>query len=146
MSSDFDECLKKGKISEFSRGQALAAKELRTAEEDLKTAKISFEQSGFKWATVQSYYSMFHSARALLYVKNLREKSHACLIIAIRSLYTEKKLLPIKLVENLQKAKMLREHADYYNEWSRESAESLLAAAAEFLEKSRVIIFGECSK
>ncbi|MCK4233738.1 hypothetical protein KAX75_04865 [candidate division WOR-3 bacterium] len=35
--------------------------------------------------------------RALLYAKNYRERSHYCLIVAMRTLYVEKKLLPLHL-------------------------------------------------
>lgn len=140
MTAEFDECLQKKKITEFSRGTELAGKELRIAEEDFQTAQVSFSQDRFKWATVQAYYSMFHSARALLYAKKYREKSHACLIVAIRALYVDKKLLPLSLIEYLQKAKMLRENADYSNEWSREGAEILLKAGEDFLHRAAKLI------
>ena len=133
MTPEFQECLRKGKIKEFSRGKSLAEKEIKTAEKDLIDAKDSFEREKYKWATIQFYYSMFHSARALLYAKNYREKSHYCLIISLRALYVDKKLLSSTLVENLQKAKTLRENADYYDDWSKNAAESLLKEAKEFL-------------
>jgi uncharacterized protein (UPF0332 family) len=133
----FDECLKKKRIWEFSRGKALVGKELDAAASDLSEAKRTFANESYKWATIQSYYSMFHSARALLYHKNFREKSHYCLIIALRYLYVEEKLLPLRLVEAIQEAKALREQADYGNEWSKQAAETLLASAEEFLAASR---------
>jgi uncharacterized protein (UPF0332 family) len=74
--AEYEECLKKGKIKPFSRGKDLAAKELATAATDLATAEKSFKSGDYKWATIQLYYSMFHSARSLLYAKNLREHSH----------------------------------------------------------------------
>ncbi|MEI6846404.1 MAG: HEPN domain-containing protein [Candidatus Firestonebacteria bacterium] len=77
---EFQDCLKRGKIKEFSRGKALVLKELASAESDLNIAKSTLKVKGYKWATIQSYYSMFHSARALLYSKDFREKSHYCLI------------------------------------------------------------------
>jgi len=74
MSSEFENCRKKNKIKRFSRGKSLVEKELRIAKSDLKRAKASFKNKDNKWATIQSYYSMFHSARALLYAKNYRER------------------------------------------------------------------------
>lgn len=141
MSGEFKECLRKRKIAAFSRGQALAAKEYRIAGEDRQTAQDSCAQRRYKWATVQAYYSMFHCARALLYAKNYREKSHACLITAIQHLYVEKKLLPVSLVEYLWKAKMLRENADYSDEWSPTGAKIALEAAGDFLARSKKLIF-----
>ncbi len=66
MNPEFEDCLRKKRIWEFTRGQAIAVKELETAADDLASAKRSLETGGYKWATIQSYYSMFHSARALL--------------------------------------------------------------------------------
>ncbi|MDP2277184.1 MAG: HEPN domain-containing protein [Nitrospirota bacterium] len=140
MSIEFEECLKKQKIREFTRGSSLVEKELRTAEEDLKAGKKSMDDGNYKWSTIQFYYSMFHSARALLYAKNLREASHYCLIAAIKTLYVENNLLPVKLIEVLQTAKSLRESADYYDRWSRDGAEKLFKSAELFLEKTKEIL------
>ena len=63
----FEQCLKRGKIREFSQGKALVQKELQTAEKDLTDGKEGFERKKYKWTTIQSYYVMFHAARALLY-------------------------------------------------------------------------------
>jgi len=107
---------------------------LKTARQDFVCAKTSCETENFKWATIQSYYAMFHCARALLFSENFREKSHYCLIVAISALFVDKQLLPASLIESLQKAKLLRENADYYDNRSEESAASLLKSAEQFLE------------
>jgi uncharacterized protein (UPF0332 family) len=116
MNPAFADCLKRGKIKRFTRGEALVEKELKVATSDLSRAKKSFEADDYKWAAVQSYYSIFHSCRALLYAKGYRERSHHCLIVGIRVLYVEKRILPFHLVEGFVKAKVLRENADYYDE------------------------------
>jgi uncharacterized protein (UPF0332 family) len=119
----------------------LAPKELDVAKSDFEQAKISFKDNkNYKWSTIQCYYSMFHAARALLYINNYREKSHHCLIVAIKALYIEKKLLPVHLIEGMQKAKTLRENADYYDEWSEIGAETIMKLAEEFLEKAKQIL------
>jgi len=100
----YQDCVKKERIREFSRGKVLISKELDPAASDYNAAEESFERENYKWCTIQTYYSMFHSARALLYSNNLREKSHACLIEAIRTLYVNKGLLEYWLIEALQKA------------------------------------------
>lgn len=64
---NFQDCLRRGKIREFSRGKALVKKELESAKFDFKAAQESFKDGNYKWATIQTYYSMFHSTRALLY-------------------------------------------------------------------------------
>ena len=140
MNIEFQDCLKRGKIREFSRGKTLSKKELQSAISDLESAKHSFKNKNYKWTTIQCYYSMFHVARALLYLKNFREKSHHCLIVAVKALYVANRLLPANLVENLQKAKTLRENADYYDEWSREGAEILLRSSEKFITACKKII------
>ena len=137
---NFEDCLKKGKIREFSRGKVLVKKELESAMFDLQVAEESLRGKNYKWATIQTYYSMFHSARALLYIKNYREKSHYCLIEALRALYVEKGLVGYWLIEALQKAKTLREGADYYSEFSEDGAKNLIEKSKEFIAKTKEIL------
>ncbi|MFA5187870.1 MAG: HEPN domain-containing protein [Patescibacteria group bacterium] len=140
MNQDFNDCLDKGKIKIFSRGKFVAPKEIRLAEEDLKIASASFSDGNFRWCVIQTYYSMFHSARALLYYQNYREHSHYCLIQAIRALYVGNKLLDLSLVEAMAEAKNLREAADYYGDYSQINAEKLLEHAKNFLKAAKDII------
>ena len=58
MIKNFADCLKTGKIKKFSRGKDLAAKELRLAKEDLKTAQISLKDENYRWCIIHIYYSM----------------------------------------------------------------------------------------
>jgi uncharacterized protein (UPF0332 family) len=137
MNPEFEKCLKRNKIREFPRGNALVKGALQTAQEDLEVAEKSFNEKDYKWSTIQSYYSMFHSARSLLYAKNYREHSHYCLVIALRALYVETRLLPVTLIEALTKGKRLREDADYYSRWSEEGASFILKAAKDFIKMAR---------
>lgn len=140
MNPEFEQCLKKQKIKEFSRGKMLVKKEMQTARSDMEQAKVSFENGSYKWSMIQSYYAMFHSARALLYARNYRERSHHCLIVAIRALYTDKGLLPTRLLEALKKGKTLRENADYYDQWSDTAAQKVLESADAFIKKTQELL------
>lgn len=140
MNSEFRDCLKRNKIKPFSRGKVLVAKEIRLATSDLEMAKESFTRNHFKWVVVQSYYSMFHSGRALIYAENYREKSHYCLIVAIRTLYVEKRKLDFRFIEVLEKAKTLRENADYYGDFTKASAKDLIERAEQFLKKTKEVL------
>ena len=142
MNPEFEQCLKRNKIREFPRGKALLTKTLEIAQRDLERAEKTFNDKDYKWATIQSYYSMFHSARALLFAKNYREHNHYCLIVAMRVLYVETRLLPGSLVEALGKGKRLREDADYYDRWSEEGASFALKAAGDFHKKAQELIKG----
>lgn len=138
--NDFKDCLKRGKIKEFSKAKSLIPKEFDSAKSDLKTAQDSIKQENYKWATIQAYYSMFHTARALIYSRGYREKSHYCLIVALRTLFVAEKLLDVRLVEAMQTAKTLRENADYASEFSKSSAKALVEKAQLFLKKSEEIL------
>ena len=135
----FEDCLKNGKIKKFSRGQNLVEKELRLAEEDLNTAEKSFQDENYRWCIIQIYYSMFHSARSLLYLQNYREHSHYCLIQAIKELYVKEGKIDAFFIESLTEAKNLREAADYYGDYSQLNAQKLLAKAKEFITKAKEI-------
>lgn len=139
-SHQFKECLSKGKIKKFSVVKDLVAKELKSAKDDLGSALNSFKDKSYKWATVQGYYAMFHCARALIYSKGYRERSHYCLIVAIKALFVAEGLLDIRLVEAIQTAKTLRENADYESEFSKTSAQGLLDKTEELLEKTNEIL------
>ena len=137
---DFNECLKRNKLTKFSKAKSFVLKEINSAKSDLETAIDSFKRENYKWATVQAYYAMFHTARALLYSKGYREKSHYCLIIALKALFVAERLLDTRLIEALQTAKTLRENADYDSDFSESSAETLVEKAQEFLEKAQEIL------
>lgn len=137
MSQEFKDCLKRRKITEFDGAKGLFDKELSSAKTDLLSAKNSLKDHGFKWSIVQSYYSMFHSARALVYSRGYRERSHYCLIIAVRTLFVQEGLVSHKLIEALQLGKTLRENADYYGDFSAEAAQQMIKDAEEFLKVAK---------
>jgi uncharacterized protein (UPF0332 family) len=74
MSSEFERCIEKAKIVAFQKGPSLVSKELNSATEDLLSSKESFDRGNHKWATIQAYYSMFHTSRALIYNKKWKGK------------------------------------------------------------------------
>jgi uncharacterized protein (UPF0332 family) len=134
----FDECKRKGKIIRFRSGKSLFEKEFVTAKEDFATAKKSLRGKNYKWAIIQGYYSIFHSARALLYQKDFNEHSHICLFVAILNLY--KGQLDDGDFERFKRAKSLREGADYDFKSDKKSAEFVVSFAKEFLAKSAKLL------
>ena len=140
---EFSDCLQKNKIVNFAAAKKLVDRELKAAQDDLKAASKSLSDAREKWATVQAYYAMFHTARALLYSKGYREKSHYCLIVAMKALFVANRVLDVSLVEAFQMAKTLRENADYDNEYSKKSAVSLVEKAKKFLNAGKKILRGE---
>ena len=77
---------------------------------------------------------MFHAAKALVLKKGYREKSHYCLIIALKELYVKEKQLKSETVENLELCMNLRHQADYGLSYHQESAKTAIKYAEEFLD------------
>jgi len=125
------EALEKKKISSFPIGPKLIFKETEAAKEDLLDAKDLFSRDRFKSATTLAYYAIFHTARALLYKKGYREKSHIQLAFAIKAFYVDEGLLSQQYYDNFIQALDLREMADYKSKFSKESAERNIQAAED---------------
>lgn len=137
---EFDDCLKRKKIVRFPVARKLAARELDVAKADLAVSRQSLKQKNYKWATVQACYTMFHAARTLLFHKGYREKSHYCLILAMKAFYVSDGILEMRLVESLQAAKAMREGADYENTFDATSAKALVEQSEEFLKVAEGVL------
>lgn len=137
---EFEKCLERGKIKNFSKAKQLVFKELELAKQDLKYSEKSLAGKNYRWATIQSYYSMFHTARALIYQKGYREKSHFCLAEALKSFYVSENILPSRFLEALRLGKSLRENADYYGDFDKSGTESMLENAKDFLKEAKKIL------
>jgi len=87
MSSELKRLLSERKLLRIKADGKLVLKEIQGADYDLEKASRSLSSGDAKWAIVQAYYAMFHAARALLFSKNLREKSHRALLAALRELF-----------------------------------------------------------
>jgi uncharacterized protein (UPF0332 family) len=140
MDQDFNQCLENKKITAFPRGKELVNKELSMARSDLSDAKAGFDNQRYKWSTIQAYYAMFHAARALIYSRGYREKSHYCLAIAVRALFVDEGLMKAQSVRDFLNAMNLREAADYEAEFSQSGAKAVIASAERFIEKAMVIL------
>lgn len=137
---EFQQALQKRRILHFSRGRALIRKELDAAEDDFREAEDRFKNKKYKYTIIAAYYSMFHAARALVYAKSYREKSHYYLLVALQALFVENGLLEEELAKDFHTAMVLREGADYHGEFSKEGAESSLTSAAKFLRKAKDVL------
>jgi uncharacterized protein (UPF0332 family) len=96
MNLEFNKYIESDKIIVFPRGKELVKKELAVAQSDLEDAKAGFETQRYKWSTIQGYYAMFHAARALIYSRNYREKSHFAISVALKALFVEENKLDIR--------------------------------------------------
>jgi uncharacterized protein (UPF0332 family) len=140
VNQDFKQCLESQKIIPFEQGKKLVKKELSISESDLLDAKAGFREKRYKWATIQAYYAMFHAARALVYSKGYREKSHYCLAVALKALFVEEGKLDAQSARDFLNAMNLREAADYEAEFSETGATAVITAAEKFINKVKLLL------
>jgi len=112
MNQAFKDCIEKKRIFEFPGAGKLVSKELRIACDDLSEAKDRYQNGKYKYAIINAYYAIFHAARALLYSKGYRERSHYCLYVAIDTLLVKPGILEQRFARILKDGMSLREDAD----------------------------------
>jgi uncharacterized protein (UPF0332 family) len=138
LSLQFRRLLEERKLQRIEPKHDIITKETASAEYDLGKSKNSFEEADYKWAIVQAYYSMFHAARALIYSKGYREKSHRACLVALKEFFLD--ALGEERIDDFEEAMDLRESADYGSAYTDEDARNLVAKAQEFLENVRRIL------
>ncbi|MFU8890631.1 MAG: HEPN domain-containing protein [Anaerosomatales bacterium] len=130
--SDFNECLKRRGLVRFSSAPDVVERELAAAAADLADAGTMLENGQWKWLTITGYYAMFHAARALVMREGYAEKSHYCLAVAFREIFgtTEEGR---DLAAGLERARVLRENADYLSDYDETGARAALTVARRFV-------------
>jgi len=83
---------------------------------------------------------MFHSAKALVLNKGYREKSHYCLLVALRELYIKTDELDKESADDFEICMDIRQEADYGLTYSSRSAELSVKAAEKLLEVAKSIL------
>lgn len=136
----FRRCLDKRKIVKVDIDNRRIRKEYDSAVYDLRMAGDSFERKDFKWATVKAYYAMFHLAKGLLFSKGYREKTHFCLMVALKELFIDRGKLHGKHLKNFEDAMSLREEADYESKFSEAGAAEIIENAKGFLNNVKDLL------
>ena len=134
---EFEKCIKRRSLTKWEADGSVVKQELEAAEYDLRQARRSSAENDHKWAIIQSYYTIFHCVKALVYNKGYKERSHYCLLIALRHLYCDSGELDLEFAEMFENVMDLREEADYRMKVSREGANNALSCAEQFLELGR---------
>ena len=136
----YNQALKEKRLVKFPGGPKLVKNELVMAKKDLKTARKSLKKKDYKWAIVQGYYASFHTARALVYSRKIKEKTHYHLVMAVKVLFVDEYLLAEELLMELREAMGLREKADYEAEYSVKGAKYVISVAEDFIEAAARIL------
>ena len=132
--SKIEDLIKKGKLKRAAISEEMYKKEYGISEKDLESAKKSFEDENYKWATIQAYYAVFHGVRALVYKSGYREESHAAMKTAFKELYIDNGVIPSKVYYVLERGMDLREIADYKETYSKDGAETLITGVSEAIK------------
>ena len=91
---------------------------------------------------MDSYLTMFHSARAILFMDGWREKSHACVARYLEEKYVKQGKLEKKWIELLDLNRDIR-HDDQYDLSffsTKEDAEKALKSARSFLDRMKKLL------
>ena len=142
MAFKFDDCVKKGLLRKIPASKDKAERSIDKAEKWLEEAKNTFKSSAFNSSVMDSYLTMFHSARAILFMDGWREKSHACVARYLEEKYVKPGKLEKKWVELLDLYRDIR-HDDQYDLSffsTQEDAEKALKSAKEFLERMEMLL------
>jgi len=75
LSLEFRKCLKTRKILKIEVEEKMVKREIEQAGYDLKRSINSLKIGDYKCATIQAYYSMFHSTRALIFSRGIGKRA-----------------------------------------------------------------------
>jgi len=132
-----DELIKKNRLKKVFFSDDMINKEFRVSLKDLDSARKSLADENYKWSIIQSYYAVFHAARALVFKAGYREESHSALKSVFRLLYIDTEKLSIETYYALERGMSLREMADYKETYSQNSAENILQAVTLAINEIR---------
>ena len=135
--------LSEGKIEAIEENEELIKKALGRAENDLKSAKIQFDNEGYDWALAIAYNAMLQCGRALMFSRGYRPKGEYKHVAVIEFVHSEfgndfsSRL--IKLFDSFRKKrnKIVYEEIDIV---SADEAEESIKFAEEFIKKVKSIL------
>ena len=134
------DCFSKRLIIKVKSASERVKKSLDIAERFLSSAKKNIEIEELEMSEIASYNSIFHSARSLLFKKEYTERSHICVILALKDLYKNNHKL-IELLNTFDKIRISRHNIQYGGILiDKEEAEFVYDFAKEFLNKTKKII------
>jgi uncharacterized protein (UPF0332 family) len=138
----WEDCKADRLIRKESRASERVTISLETAERFIRSAQKNLEIEEYEMAQLAAYNSVFHSGRALLFAKGYVERSHFCLVVALKHLYQKDENLK-KLLNTFDKMRISRHNVQYGGtfvtyeeaEFSIKFAEELFNATEGILKK-----------
>ena len=110
---------------------------IEKAKETLRAAKINFENELYLNSASDSYYAIFHAARALLALEGADFKKHSAVISHFQRYYIKTKIFNNKLSDSISKAFEIRNDSDYEDFFvlSKGDAMKQIEDATEFIDE-----------
>jgi len=137
---NFNDCLSKGLIRKDKSASERVKKSLEIAERFLLASKKNIEIEELEMAEIAAYNSIFHSARSLLFKKGYIERSHICVILALKELYKNNHQL-IELLNTFDKIRISRHNIQYGGILvDIEEARFVFKFAKQFLEETKKLL------
>lgn len=131
--SDIEECFKKQQLVKTKSSNSEVMNCLELAEAYLEKAKKIFGHGIYDIAFLTVYTSMFHSARALLFSKGLKERSHYCMLAYLKREFSSNDALR-NLLNILDNYRQVRNTAQYEGlKIPSEEAKNALIDAEDFI-------------
>ena len=84
---NFKDCLSKAMIKKDPSAPTRVKKSMEIAERFLSSSKKNLAIDECEMVEIAAYNAIFHASRALLFQKQYTERSHLCVIIALKELY-----------------------------------------------------------
>ncbi len=135
-----EDCFKFRLLRKIKPDKPRSEKSLEIAESRLKRAKESLKLNIFDFVILESYMSMFHAARALLYKDGIQEKSHYAISVYLKEKYSNK--IPLPVINFLEIHRTERHEAMYGLEYQpeKDDAELALKDAGDFIREIKKIL------
>lgn len=138
MPLSYEECLRQGLLRRIPPSKDKALRSLEKAERWLEEAHKTLKSEAVSASVLAAYLTMFHAARAILFVDGFREKSHACVARYLEHYVTQGRLEQ-QWVDALDHSREARHNDQYDLSFfsTHEDAEQANRSAKDFLARMK---------
>lgn len=116
-----------------------------TAEDDLESAKILYDNEKYKAANNRGYYAIFHALRSVLILDGFDSKKHSGIISEFRRRYIKEGIFSEEISKMLGSAFEVRTDSDYKDNYmvDREMTERQIENAEKVVGEIRKYLMSE---
>ena len=132
------ECFQKGLLKRTTPDMENALRSLELSKSNIEDAIENISIHRYRVVAISSYSSMFHAARAILFMDGIKERSHECIPIYLKEKYKDLETI----ANTLDAYRRFRHDAIYGLNFSidEEESKAALNSAKDFLERIRIFI------